>query len=339
MSDSGNLPDFKELPVTPGAPPNSAWGLWGADDQIGTLNLLTNERTLGAVAEVRRGAVFNLNLPIDEPWRPPGSRRGNPGHYMQWVGMTEPALEGKDVLSVTEDLVQGRDDYISPLWLQGSTQWDGVAHIRHPEFGNYNGVPDSAIHGGEGAKLGLDNWAERCVVGRGVLADVKGYCEYAERPFEPASNYAITVRDLQETLDYQQVRIEAGDVLLVHTGWMHHYRNASENYKRSAYTPGGLKTPGLDTGDDMLEYLWNVHIAGIAADNTSVEYVPAAAGQDWRLHRTLLPLWGMAVGESWQLHDLAQDCAGDHHYAFLLVSVPLNVRGGLGSPANAVAIK
>jgi kynurenine formamidase len=339
--DRSDLPDFKDLPVSPTAPPNSAWGLWGAGDQIGTLNLLTDARTLNAINEVRSGRVINLNLPIDEPWRPPGARRGNPKHYIQWVGMSEPALEGKDDLTkMTGGHGGGRDDYIAPLWLQGSTQWDGLAHIRNADYGNYNGVPDSDIHGGPGAKLGIDQWAQRCVVGRGVLADVAKYCAHAGRPFDPAGNYGITVNDLQETLAFEGVTIQTGDILLLHTGWMDHYRSADEEYRRNAYTPQGLRTPGLEPSDDMLEYLWNIHIAAIAADNTSLEKVPQDGDPfQFRLHQTLLPLWGMAVGESWNLYDIAEDCERDGRYTFLLVSVPLNVKGGLGTPANAVAIK
>ena len=40
------MPKYHELPVRDGAPPGSAWGVFGDDDEIGTLNLLTNERTV-----------------------------------------------------------------------------------------------------------------------------------------------------------------------------------------------------------------------------------------------------------------------------------------------------
>jgi kynurenine formamidase len=57
------------------------------------------------------------------------------------------------------------------------------------------------------------------------------------------------------------------------------------------------------------------------------------------LHRVLIGLLGFAIGELWNLEDLAQDCATDGVYEFLLASAPLNVTGGIGSPANALAIK
>lgn len=45
MTRNDELPSYRELPVRPDAPPGSSWGLWGDDDQLGTLNLLTDERT------------------------------------------------------------------------------------------------------------------------------------------------------------------------------------------------------------------------------------------------------------------------------------------------------
>ena len=67
MTRNDELPSYRQLPVRPDAPPGSSWGLWGEDDQLGTLNLLTDERTQRAAALVRRGAVFPLNLPLHEP--------------------------------------------------------------------------------------------------------------------------------------------------------------------------------------------------------------------------------------------------------------------------------
>ncbi len=47
----------------------------------------------------------------------------------------------------------------------------------------------------------------------------------------------------------------------------------------------------------------------------------------------------MALGELWHLDDLAADCDHDGVCEFFLTSAPLNVRGGIGSPPNALALK
>ena len=48
---------------------------------------------------------------------------------------------------------------------------------------------------------------------------------------------------------------------------------------------------------------------------------------------------GLPIGEQFVLDDLAADCAADKRYEFMLVSVPMNLEGGIASPPNAVAIK
>ncbi|MEY4207890.1 MAG: hypothetical protein RLZZ20_1042, partial [Pseudomonadota bacterium] len=48
-------------------PPGSNWGDFGPDDQLGRLNLITQQKVLQGVAEVREGLAFNLSLPLDVP--------------------------------------------------------------------------------------------------------------------------------------------------------------------------------------------------------------------------------------------------------------------------------
>jgi hypothetical protein len=47
----------------------------------------------------------------------------------------------------------------------------------------------------------------------------------------------------------------------------------------------------------------------------------------------------MPLGELWRLGALAADCAADGIHTMLLVSAPLNVPGGAGTPASALALK
>jgi hypothetical protein len=93
----------------------------------------------------------------------------------------------------------------------------------------------------------------------------------------------------------------------------------------------------------------------VAADNLGIEAYPYTADNDVTqpgqpvpergvdhnggLHRPLLPLLGLAMGEMFALDELAEDCAADGVYEFFFSAKPLNVVGGVGSPANAMAIK
>jgi hypothetical protein len=49
------------------APEGAHWGEFGADDQLGRLNLVTPQKVIEGVAEVREGRTFCLSLPLDVP--------------------------------------------------------------------------------------------------------------------------------------------------------------------------------------------------------------------------------------------------------------------------------
>ena len=106
---------------------------------------------------------------------------------------------------------------------------------------------------------------------------------------------------------------------------------------------GNPATPGIEHSEAVCEYLWNSHAAAIASDTYGVEVFPADMSAQARpfgfLHNMLIGQFGMALGELWWLSDLARDSAADGVYEMFLVSAPLNAPGGIGSPANAVAIK
>lgn len=57
-------PRFEDLPLQPGHPKGSAWGLWGDEDERGTLNLLTEDVVLAASSEVSLGRVVSLKYVV-----------------------------------------------------------------------------------------------------------------------------------------------------------------------------------------------------------------------------------------------------------------------------------
>ena len=83
----------------------------------------------------------------------------------------------------------------------------------------------------------------------------------------------------------------------------------------------------------------------VGSDNIGVEPTGAVpeselgVGIRAGLHGHLIGLLGLALGEMWRLDELAADCAQDGVYDFMVVAKPLNVVGGVGTPANATAIK
>ncbi len=312
------LPSYDELPIRPGAPVGSSWGVWGDDDRFGCLNLLTDERARAAAALVRSGRSFALNLEYELP-DPPLFGRQAPRH---------------EVLGEA-----GHDDVLH-FNTQSSSQWDGFRHVQHPVHGHYNGIADG--------EHGMHVWGAKGIVGRAVLVDVARH-----RGIDPSTSTPITVDDLDATLMAEGVTVQTGDILLLRTGWTAWYRSL-DRAERDAL-PEQLRAPGLRPGQDMLRWLWNHHIAALGADNPAVEIWPPATHltKDERdeirsdpdrlpelfMHTALLPLLGLPLGELWDLDALAADCAADGVYEGLFTSAPLRVHAGVASPPNAIVVK
>src|ERR1700688_4624810 len=83
-TEMSELPLYDQLPVRPGLPAGSSWGLWGDEDYLGCLNLLSPDRVKAAVAEVQHGTVFPLNHDLASP-SPPLFGRSTLSHQVHWI--------------------------------------------------------------------------------------------------------------------------------------------------------------------------------------------------------------------------------------------------------------
>ncbi|QNO36889.1 cyclase family protein [Protaetiibacter sp. SSC-01] len=323
-------PRYRDLAVREDAPRGTSWGVYGADDEIGTLNEATPDRAVAAASLVREGVAFPLSLPLDEPDPPLFGRRGFTHTVVQ-----EPT---------------SLDDRIDDLHPQASSQWDSLAHVRHPELGFYNGVPAGAVGVGRGSRLGIDRWGARGIAARFVLLDVARHRASYGRPIRWDARELIGVDDLVATAVAQGVELAPGSAVLVRTGWLAGYRAASreERARIAAMVPSDdlsrdrelmPPTPGLAASEDLAAWLWDVEAAAIVADNPALEAMPFERDSvDGWLHYRLIPMLGMAVGELWDLDALAEHCAREDRWEGLLTAAPLRIPGGIGSPANALAL-
>jgi len=305
---------YRDLPVIPEIGLPHAWNVFGREDEVGTLNLLTDERRLSALRVPTLGRVFNLSLPLNMPDPPMFGRQ----QYRHHVFSSR----------------NGQDDYLDGFYLQGSSQLDGLRHVRAREFGFYGGRQDDEA-GASGSKLGIEHWASRGVVGRGVLLDVSRHLDAMGTPVAPWAGGALTADLLREVASAQGVHFSVGDILMVRTGWMGAYLSLSVQGR--AEVAESRSWVGLEADAAMAEFLWDNHFAALVVDNPAVEHSPGDP-RVGSLHRRMIPLLGMAMGEFWNLEELAKFAAESRNYYSLLVSVPLNIPGGVGSPANAIAV-
>jgi kynurenine formamidase len=312
----------------------SNWGRWGADDQLGTLNFIDAAARLRGVAAVHDGDAFPLGLPMSE------AEGIQMGFIEGRVNPTRSMICVNNPLSPDPEWIASSEDVVT-FAMQCATHWDGLAHVSYgagPDGGKlYNGYPASSVTEAGTTKLGIHLIGS--LVSRGLLLDVaraKGL-EVLD------GGYPITPDDLDAACELGKLAVEPGDVLLVRTGQAAHLAlpgrpglaGAPPKRDLIAYT---WPTPGLTLA--TTEWFHAKDVAAVATDTMVLEVYPC---EDKNLylpvHLIHLVEMGMTQGQNWFLDELADACAADGRYEFLLDATPLPFTNGLGSPVNPVALR
>ncbi len=306
---------FDQLPEVPGIGMRHAWDEFGPDDVLGSINLLTPQRVIAAAGLVRTGEMISLDLPLNLP-DPPMFGRQRYRHEVFALNRNE------------------MDDRLDNFYPQGSTQWDALGHVRCREHGYWGGRTKDPTEAR--TDLSIDRVAEHGVAGRGVLLDVAGWLKEQGCPLNPFTPTMITADDLDRALESQGIHLEPGDILCIRTGWVGAYK-ALDRDGRAKLAEAPVAA-GLRADEAMSRYLWNAHPGALCCDNPAIETIPGdpTIGS---LHRRLLPLLGLALGEFFDFEKLAERCRADQRWTFFFVAVPLKIPGGIGSPGNALAIR
>jgi kynurenine formamidase len=316
-----DLPKYQDLPAAPRGG-RSGWGVFGPDDNLGLVNLLTPERVAAAARLVRTGRMFPLDMPLGSIAPALARSRGTARHTI-----------------VHQAGSVGFDDLYDNFYPQAGSQWDSLGHVGYAPDEFYNGASEAEVQSGR--RNTIDHWARHGIAGRAVLLDIPRAMAAAGRDYEAGEASAIGVVELELARRQAGLDIGTGDIILLHTGFADWY--AQQPQAARDRLPSRLVAPGLAHTQAVGEYLWDTHAAAIASDTFAVEVWPVdpspAAHPFGYLHHLLIGQFGMALGELWWLKDLADSCAADGVYESFLVSVPMNAPGGIGSPANAMAIK
>ena len=292
-------------------------GRWGADDERGTLNLLTPEAVLRGVRAARQGKVFSLAIPFDEDGPQTGAVPGRDNPAREMLMVNTPLTGDRSDFCTSDDKVT--------MGVQAATHWDALAHASY-EGRLYNGIPADVVDTTGATRLGIDRFGP--VVGRGILADVAR--AHGVDHFDDA--HAVTGDDLDAAVALAEgLTVEPGDILLVRTGQMRWLRQGD----KARFTH---PTPGLST--QSVEWLRDHDVAAVATDTLAFEVFP---GEDpavlLPVHLLHLVDMGLVQGQLWALDELAADCAADGQYDFLLTATPLPLTGAVGGPVAPTAVK
>ncbi|HEX8665627.1 MAG TPA: cyclase family protein [Beijerinckiaceae bacterium] len=280
---------------------------WGAGDERGSMNLQKPAAVLNAAKLIKTGEVIELGHVLGDKMPFFGTRRFDV--HIKRTFMNQPSNRRGS----NEELV------VSEIGQVG-TQFDAFPHQTH-ENSWYNcfKVDENATRTGF-LKLGVH--AVGAVFTRGVMIDVAALKGVETLP----DTYEITVQDLEDALKKQNTTIQAGDAILVNTGWHKLWAKDNARYVKSC--------PGI--GIKAAEWLIAKDPILLGSDNWPVEVSPNPDPQlSLPVHQVALVVHGMHLLENLNLAELAQKQV----YEFAFMMQPLKIQGGTGSTVAPIAVR
>jgi hypothetical protein len=282
------------------------WGRWGADDQVGAINLITPEKRVRAASLVRSGRAVSLSREF--PKTPAPNNLTPAQHFMRLMD------RGSGGAAI--------DYYGISYHGQASTHLDSLCHVWNDQ-GMWNGRRPEAEIGFDGARWGaITNWSSG-IITRGVLLDVP---RFRGEPFV-AYERPIHGWELEDVARAQGVTLEPGDALVVYGG--------REAWNRAGNPVWGSSPsrPGLHAS--CLPYIRDNDVSLLVWD--MMDFQPNGYDIPWSVHAAIFA-YGVGLVDNALLEPLAAACAEEGRYEFMLMVLPLVVPGGTGSPANPTAL-
>ncbi|MBK6663110.1 MAG: cyclase family protein [Thermoflexaceae bacterium] len=284
----------------------SNWGRWGESDNAGTINLITAEKRRAAAGLVRTGRAVSL------------------AHQWNTIGGPGNANPAQHFVRSTNDFSV---DYIGIMYHgYATTHVDALCHIFWEGRG-WNGRPASDVTS-LGARFGsVDAWSQG-ITTRGVLIDIPRFrCV----PFVEDGN-PVRGWEIEAAAAKQGVAIQPGDALIVHSG------RAAFYAANPSSVPGAAPSPGLHV--DVAPVLKDLDIALLGWDmmDARPSGYPVFDERGLSVHVLAIVYMGLPLLDNARLEPLAEACAEEGTYEFLLTVNPLNIRGATGSPVNPIAI-
>jgi kynurenine formamidase len=322
----------------------SNWHRWGADDRLGTLNLITAEMRVAAARRVERGICVSCAWDLGV-----GESIGNRVAPQRW--MARSGLGINDVPPPTgglrvDDHVSTSSEFISLVFHGAAiTHLDALSHV-HWDGQMFGGVPSSYVTDRDGATVHDVRAAGTGIQARGVLLDVARAVEVDALPYD----YAVTPDDLEAAEAVEGVRVEEGDVLLMRTGDGSRRRVAAALPKASTAAVksvlGRTGKPGWDPISDgqpglhpaCLPWLRDRGVAAIGADGPQEVRPSPFPNLLIPVHAIAVAAMGLWLIDNCQLEDLAAQCNELRRWDFFFSLAPIKIEGATGSPVNPIAI-
>lgn len=289
------------------------WGRWGEEDQLGTLNLISDEAVVRGARSVLSGVRVSCGRVLSPTLRP-----DNPSPVLHHM-----TVSGESAAS--EGLGSSSD------WIGLEFHGFATSHLDAPSHlffdgQMYNGRPASLVKTASGAHAGSVELAMNGIVSRGVLLDVPLVLD--EPWLEPG--WSITAEVLEQCEQRLGVRVEPGDVLLVRTGRDARLRTGGPNVS----IDDGFA--GLD--GDCVPWLADRDVAALGGDGANDVFLPSGHESPLPVHAAGIVGLGLWLFDNLYLDDLAEACAKADRWTFQFTAGPLRIKRGTGSPVNPIAV-
>lgn len=285
----------------------SNWGRWGANDQMGALNLITPAKRKQAAALVKDGISVSLAGDVNTE-----KTVDNPRPYEHTMVLANETGAGDRLAVQYHGLSHTHIDAFAHRYFDGK-MWNGFS---------YEDVTMEA-----GAKTNSIYTLHNGIITRGVLMDIP---RLRGVPYlEPGTR--IFVEDLEAWEKKAGVRVSAGDAVFIRTGRWAHRAQVGPSTPGQGYA-------GLDPS--VIPWLKRRDVALLGSE-AALDASPAPQGGEvggLPVHDFALIVLGVHLFDNTNLDAVAQEAAARRRWAFLLTAAPLPVRNGTGSPINPIAV-
>ncbi len=328
---------FSSASIADDIPLKQRWNpsVFGKNDEVGSVNWITNQKVLESLKLVKKGKVVTLGK-IYQSDAPVMFQRN---WKLIIPGLPTQKLSGENSLVANVE-------YVTAELAQIGTQFDGLGHIgvntsKGDYFYNGNFLEDFGTSYGLN-KLGVEKIGELGYVTRGVLLDIAGYRRVERLPIPQGKSKndpgIITISDIKGAIKKQKIApIKQGDVVIFHTGhgkyWGKDWDSLSpeQKAKNAQIFNSGEPGPGITS----CRYLSSLKIAMVGSDTSGTEAQPGEdPNRPYDCHIEWMVKHGITNIENLDVSQLLEDQV----YEFMFVFAPLKMKGATGSPANPVVI-
>jgi len=277
------------------------WGRWGADDQLGSVNLITAATRKKALSLAKTGQTVSL---VHNPLTEKADDNTSPFEHTMNPGFTT-------------------DTYRVSYHGYSHSHMDALCHILYKDQ-TYNGYARAVVNTDKGCtKLGIENLKQGLIT-RGVLIDIprlKGV------PYlEPGT--AIYQEDVEAWEKMAGVKIASGDAILLRTGrWT----------RREKVGPWAVGRSAAGFHASIIPFIKQRGVAIVGSDDAAEVTPTLVQGVALPVHTLLITALGINILDNQDLEALAETCAKLKKWEFMLTINPMPITGGTGSPMNTIA--